>query len=99
VKYKTPKLNSQKYINLYKEGFKSNNKVKAIQKAAYNAGLNGEHYKVQAKYKHAESIYKYYYEQGDQERKENNAASSGVVAAGVLGWLSRRFYVAKKMLK
>lgn len=58
VKYKTPKLNSQIYINWYKEGFKSNNNVKANQKAAYNAGLNGEHYKVQAKYKHAEPIYK-----------------------------------------
>ncbi|MEK4010182.1 YHYH domain-containing protein [Peribacillus sp. FSL M8-0224] len=99
VKYKTPKLKSQKYINWYKEGFKSNNKVKAIQDAAYNAGLNGDDYIVKAKYKHAEPIYKYYFEQGDQERKEKNAASSGVVAAGVLGWVGRRFYVAKKMLK
>ncbi|WP_129692236.1 YHYH domain-containing protein [Gottfriedia acidiceleris] len=99
VKYKQPKLKSDKYIGWYREGFSSNKIVKSIAKVAFNAGLNGESNKVPEKYTHADVIYQYNYVKGEQEKKENNRQIAGTLAFGVAGWLGRRFYVAKKMLK
>lgn len=103
LSYREPNLSKEKYINWYKEGFKSNQEIESIQNKAYNLGLEGEDYKVPEKYKKADVIFKEFYSRGKDEfeqrredRREKSAAFAGV---GILGWLTRRFYVAKKMVK
>lgn len=99
VYYKTPKLEKEKYIEWYKEGFKSNKERKKIQEAGYQAALDGEKYQVPIKYAHAKAIYEYGYKLGEEERKDNAKTAGGMMGAIVFGWLGRRYYVARKMVK
>ncbi|WP_155890029.1 YHYH domain-containing protein [Peribacillus kribbensis] len=99
ITYKKPNFSVQKYVDWYKAGFKSNTKVNTIADAAYQAGLNGDAYKVPVKYSNAKPIYKYNYEKGAKDRKHNHQTAGGVIGLGLFGWLGRRFYVASKMIK
>jgi len=102
VTYSEPKLEDQKYIDWYKEGFESNKEVDEIVSEAYALGLAGNTYNLPGKYKHAEKIFKHHYELGWQKYEEEKAENTNQAAAGVgivvLAWVGRRFYVAKKMV-
>ncbi|QNF29646.1 YHYH domain-containing protein [Metabacillus elymi] len=102
LEYKAPDYENEKYIEWYKEGFESNKEIKSIQEAAYNQGLSGEKYSVPKTYTKSEVIYKHYYDQGyedyETEKKEDTATTAGGLGVIILGWLARRFYVAKKMV-
>lgn len=97
--YEEPDLEEDKYTEWYREGFKSNIKVKTIANAAFQAGLDGETYSVPKKYEHAKTIYQYNFNRGAEERKENNQMVGSVFGLGIMSWLGRRYYVARKMLK
>jgi hypothetical protein len=101
--YKQPKLPKDKYVAWYKEGFESNKKVKKIQEKAYNLGLQGNSLQIPAEYQKAEVIYKEYYSRGmaeyEKKQEAKQEASATVVGVGILGWLARRFYVARKMVR
>jgi hypothetical protein len=98
VKYKKPKLAKEKYIKWYKEGFESNKEIKKIQEAAFELGKNGEDYSLPKEYAHAEPIFKHYYNLGVEENKKENTQATLGIGAIILGWIARRFYVAKKMI-
>lgn len=102
LEYKEPEYENEKYVNWYKKGFNSNKEIKKIQDAGYNLGVSGEKYSVPKTYIESEVIYKHYYEKGYKEyvieKKEDTATATGVIGVAVLGWLARRFYVAKKMV-
>jgi hypothetical protein len=97
--YGSPDLSNDKYIEWYKEGFESNTDIVSIQNVAYNMGLNGEELIIPEEYSKAQLLYEYYYDLGNQQRKEDNRKTAGFFGAGMVAWLGRRFYVAKKMLK
>ena len=99
LKYEEPNLEKKKYKDWYKEGFKSNAKIKVIANVAYQAGLDGKSSIIPEKYQHAKTIYQYNFDKGTQERKKNNQAVGSVFGFGIIGWLGRRFYIARKMLK
>ncbi|APH06524.1 YHYH domain-containing protein [Bacillus weihaiensis] len=102
LEYQAPDYSNEKYIGWYKEGFNSNNEVEEIKKAGYELGYGGEKYTIPDAYLKSEVIYKQYYEEGykeyEIEKKEDRATTAGGVGIVVLGWLARRFYVAKKMV-
>ncbi|MED4461813.1 YHYH domain-containing protein [Metabacillus fastidiosus] len=98
LKYKKPALKNEKFIDWYKEGFTANDEVKEIQDTAFNLGKNGEDYIVPEQYTKSEVIFKHYYEIGAQENQKENAQAAGGLGIVVLGWLARRFYVAKKTI-
>lgn len=102
LEYKEPEYENEKYVNWYKKGFNSNKEIKKIQDAGYKLGVSGEKYSVPKTYIKSEIIYKHYYEKGykeyEIEKKEDTATTTGVIGVAVLGWLARRFYVAKKMV-
>ncbi|OMP67065.1 YHYH domain-containing protein [Domibacillus epiphyticus] len=96
--YQKPAIENQQYAAWYKEGFESNQEVEEIQQAGFELGDSGEEYTVPEEYKHAEVIFKHYYEKGlEQNREDNTQTAAGVGFAG-LAWLARRFYVAKKTI-
>lgn len=98
LKYQAPKIANAKYVSWYKEGFESNKEVQKIQDEAFNLGDNGEDYSIPEKYKHAEIVYKHYYNKGLEKNKEDNTKAAAGVGIGGLAWLGRRFYVAKKSI-
>ncbi|MGM0924781.1 MAG: YHYH domain-containing protein [Bacillota bacterium] len=102
LKYNDPSLGNEKLTGWYKEGFESNNEIDKIKEVALSSGEAGEDYSIPVKYNQGEVIYKHYYNLGYKEYEENQrdrrTASAGVAGAAVLGWLGRRFYVAKKMV-
>jgi hypothetical protein len=98
LKYKKPKLEKEKYIKWYKEGFESNKEVKKIQEVAFESGKNGEDYSLPKEYAHAEMIFKHYYNLGLEENKKEKTQMTLGIGAIILGWIARRFYVAKKMI-
>ncbi|MGM7719179.1 YHYH domain-containing protein [Metabacillus sp. Hm71] len=102
LEYKAPEYENEKYIEWYKEGFESNKEIKSIQESAYNQGLSGEKYTIPKSYLKSEVIYKHFYEQGyenyEEEKKEDTATTLGGLGFIIVGWLVRRFYVAKKMV-
>lgn len=102
LKYSIPKLDNEKYISWYKEGFESNNDIDKIAKEAFNLGIAGSSYKVPTKYKKAEPIFKNHYELGfkeyEMEQAESNQQTTTGIGTILLAWLGRRFYVAKKMV-
>lgn len=102
LEYKEPEYENEKFVEWYKEGFESNDEIKNIQEAGYNHGLNGEKYNVPKTYTKSEIIYKHYYDQGyedyETEKKEDTATTVVGLGVIILGWLARRFYVAKKMV-
>ncbi|MGP4060028.1 YHYH domain-containing protein [Halobacillus sp. H74] len=102
LKYKEPSLEKPKYIDWYKQGFQSNKEVLKIQDLAYEMGLKGEEMVVPEDHIASKEIYEHHYKVGLEEYKEqqredavNTSLFFGVLC---LGWLSRRFYVAKKMV-
>jgi hypothetical protein len=102
--YKEPTLSKSKYVDWYKEGFDSAAKeVKAIQKAGYDLGVNGKTYNISEKYIKGEVIFKEYYQRGKADYRKNMQESTETMGSlgliGVGGWLTRRFYVARKMIK
>ena len=99
LNYEEPDFVEEKYKDWYKEGFKSNVKIKDIANVAYQAGLDGKSSSVPEKYQHAKNIYQYNFDKGTNDRKKNNQAVGSVFGLGMIGWLGRRFYVARKMLK
>jgi hypothetical protein len=99
VNYKEPKFEDAVLVEWYKEGFNNNKEVEKIQDLAFDMGVNGEEYNLPEEYKHAKAVFDYYYNLGAEERKEKNVATTTIVVLGILGWLARRFYVARKMLK
>ncbi|MBM7605589.1 hypothetical protein JOC75_003612 [Metabacillus crassostreae] len=102
LEYKAPDFENEKYVNWYKKGFNSNKEIKKIQDAGYKIGVSGEKYSIPKTYIKSEVIYKHYYEKGykeyEIEKKEDTATTTGVIGVAILGWLARRFYVAKKMV-
>lgn len=102
LEYKEPDYENQKFIEWYERGFKSNKEVEDIQEVGYNSGFDGETYSLPKTYEKSELIYKHYYEQGYddyvKEKKEDTATAIGGGSIVVIGWLVRRFYVAKKMV-
>jgi hypothetical protein len=98
LEYKKPKLEKEKYIKWYKEGFESNKEVKKIQEVAFELGKNGENYSLPKEYAHAEPIFKHYYNLGLEENKKEKTQTTLGIGAIILGWIVRRFYVAKKMI-
>ncbi len=103
LKYKVPAFEKEKYITWYKAGFESNKEIVDIQQEAYNWGMEGEDLVIPEEYSHAAIHYKYQYNLGAEQRKNNiqktTANVAGFSSFVVLGWLGRRFYVAKEMLK
>jgi hypothetical protein len=103
VKYKEPDIPNDKFIEWYKQGFKSNKEVEEIQSAGQALGKQGSELDISTKFKKGEVIFKYYYEQGlkeyEVERSEDQQAAASGAGAIALIWLGRRFYIAKKMIK
>lgn len=103
LKYKTPNLKNNKFIAWYKDGFDSNKEIKEIQNEGYSLGKSGDSLKIPQKYIKGQMIFKHYYHLGlkEYEEKQSNTkkASAGGIFALALGWLGRRFYIAKKMIK
>ncbi|WP_079515004.1 YHYH domain-containing protein [Rossellomorea marisflavi] len=106
VKYKSPEYENDKFTAWFKEGFNSNKKVKEIQKAGFKLGKQGEELSIPSKYSKGENIFAHYYKQGYKEyeeyvqsKKATQSAAAGGSGLLVLGWLGRRFYVAKKMIR
>jgi hypothetical protein len=102
LKYKDPKLPNDKFTLWYKDGFNSNKQIQEIKEYAYSSGENGEQYSIPSKYKKGEEILKHYYAKGykqyEEEQKQNQATAAGGIGIAALSWLSRRFYIAKKMI-
>ncbi|WHY85635.1 YHYH domain-containing protein [Neobacillus novalis] len=102
LKYKEPQLENQKFIDWYKEGFDSNKGVKKIQDEAYALGVSGKDYYLPEKYANAEVLFSHHYKLGakqyTQNKKDNTTKAAGGVGVVALGWLARRFFVAKKTI-
>lgn len=96
--YQAPQIDNTQYVEWYKEGFESNQEVKEIQAAAFKHGDSGAEYALPTEYKHAETIYEHYYNEGLEEHNKDNAQAAGGVGIAGLAWLARRFYVAKKSI-
>jgi flagellar biosynthesis/type III secretory pathway protein FliH len=99
ISYKEPKLDKPLYVKWYKEGFVANKKVQKVRDLAFEDGLEGNELSIPKEFSKAKTIYNHYFEKGQEQRAENNMKKSGVFGFIILGWLSRRFYVAKKMMK
>lgn len=102
LEYKKPDMNNDKYITWYQEGFEANTEVKKIKDMAYNMGLEGQALSIPDKYIESEEIMNHYYRIGAEEYKEqireNSILSATVIGLMVLLWLSRRFYIVRKMV-
>lgn len=102
LKYKEPKLEDEKFIQWYKEGFDSNKEVEEIANEGYELGLTGSTYTLPKKYNYAEIIFKHHYELGykeyEKEKEENTQQATIGLGTVLIAWLGRRFYVAKKMI-
>lgn len=99
IEYQDPELEDAELVEWYKEGFYNNKEVEKIKDLAFEMGVNGEDYKLPEEYKNAEKVFKHYYDLGVKERKDNMAATTTVASLGIFGWLARRFYIARKMVK
>ncbi|GLY12562.1 YHYH domain-containing protein [Pseudobacillus badius] len=98
LKYQAPKMDNPKYIKWYKEGFESNEEVQEIQEAGFELGDSGEDYVLPEEYKHAEVVFKHYYDKGLEKHKEDTAQTAAGAGFIGLAWLARRFYIAKKSI-
>ncbi|WP_173918968.1 YHYH domain-containing protein [Halobacillus sp. Marseille-Q1614] len=102
LKYESPTLDKEKYEGWYKEGFDSNQEIKEIKNEAHELGLSGATYELPHEYEKAEVLYEHYYDSGkkeyDKEKREDNQKAAGGMGVVVLGWLVRRFYVARKTI-
>lgn len=102
LEYDSPNLQNEKFINWYKEGFESNKEVTTIKEEALALGKDGSAMKIPKQFKKGQKIFQHYYEIGYKEYEmEQNAqqkATAGGVGAIVVGWIGRRFYVAKRMI-
>lgn len=96
--YEAPKLAKDKYVTWYSEGFQNNAEVEVIKTAAYQLGKDGVK-GVPQEYAHASDIFNQHYELGVKQTKKDRAAGAVGVSAIALGWLFRRFYIARKMIK
>jgi hypothetical protein len=99
ITYKKPKLDKPLYVKWYKEGYLSNREVQKVKDLAFEDGLEGKELNIPKEYLEAKTIYNHYFEKGQEQRTENNMKKSGVFGFIIIGWLSRRLYVAKKMIK
>ena len=101
--FKNPNLSNEKFTKWYQEGFKSNQEVQKIKEQAYSLGKNGDDYAVPSKFKKGEVIFKHSYQKGyeeyEDEQQQKQATLAGGFGMALIGWLSRRFYVAKKMIR
>ncbi|QGH33174.1 YHYH domain-containing protein [Gracilibacillus salitolerans] len=102
LEYKKPDLEKEKYINWYKDGFNSNEEIDKIKDEAYKLGLNGDVYDLPKEYEKSEVIFSHHFEIGQKEyeveKKENTQQTTFGLSVIFLGWLARRFYVARKII-
>lgn len=103
LKYKEPNFKVAKYVNWYKGGFESNKEVQEIKDQAYELGFSGSTYTLPKQYNKGKVIFEHYYEIGatahEEKQKEDAQQTAGMSGALILGWLARRYYVARQTIK
>lgn len=100
TQYKSQGYKSDKYNNWYKEGFDKGIKdIEYVKEVGYNDGYSRNENNVPEGLEHTEDIYSQYYTKGqevaDKEAKEGRNIITGFAS---IGWLLRRYLVAKKSI-
>lgn len=98
--YKAPNYKHDKFNKWYKKGFdKALEDIENVKETGYNDGYEGNEQLVPKNLEHAKEIYEKAYEDGkavaDEEFKQNTTT---VASIGVVGWLIRRYLVARKSI-
>ena len=98
--YKNPNYKKDKYQNWYKEGFdKAIEDIAYVTEVGYNDGYERNDQSVPKEFEYAKSIYIKAYEDGtavaDKEFKESTTTITGVAT---VGWIIRRYLVARKSI-
>lgn len=98
-----PSYEKEHYNDWFKEGFGENLDREREADAAYEQGLIGEEYNRADDVQISKEMYSHYYDKGraiyEEKQRENTRNTSLFIGTAMTGWLGRRFYVAKKMVR